>query len=59
MSKIHLVDTNVLLRHILDDHPDLSQKQKKNVPEVEPLHMDDVGRLVHAHDLAHGERVYF
>ena len=34
MSKIHLIDTNVLLRHILDDHPDLSQKAKAFMDKV-------------------------
>lgn len=34
MSKIHLIDTNVLLRHILNDHPDLSQKAKAFMDKV-------------------------
>ncbi|MGA1838986.1 MAG: PIN domain-containing protein [bacterium] len=34
MSKILLIDSNVLLRHILDDHPDQSQKAKAFMDKV-------------------------
>ena len=34
MSKIYLIDTNVLLRHILADHPNLSQKAKDFMDKV-------------------------